>query len=121
MMQYTGACKFCGQIKMISAGDGLEENEIIHLASLQCACDEARAYQKVDQKKTYAEANIKQLFSEDEKAFTDIMLSAVGFLANMTIKKMSLTNEYGVRATLTAKENSIKVERVATDKNVLED
>ena len=121
MKEQTGVCRFCGQIQMVKAGDGLTEEELDRLATLQCGCDEAIAIQKVEQKKTYAESNIKQLFAEDGKAFVDVMIAAAGSLANKSIKKMTLVNEQGIRATLTAKENTIKIERVITDKSVLED
>lgn len=122
MAQYTGCCIYCGQITAgITAGEGLTEDEVNKLATLQCNCDEAQALQKVEQKKTYAEANIKQLFENDGAGLKHILLEACSCLAAQNIKKISITTSEGVRATLTAKENSIKCERTVTDKKSLED
>lgn len=121
MKQYQACCSYCGQMQIISAGEGMKGEELNKLATMQCTCEEALAFQKVEQKKTYAEANIKQLFAEDGKAFTDVMIAAAGSLASKSIKKMTLVNQQGIRATLTAKENTIKIERTFTDKSILED
>lgn len=121
MAQYTGCCIYCGQTQLVVAGEDLTEDEINKLATLQCNCDEAQALQKIEQKKTYADANIKRLFENDGAGLKQIMLSATGCLAAQNIKKISITTAEGVRATLTAKENSIKCERTVTDKKSLED
>ena len=121
MAHYTGCCIYCGQLANVVAGEGLTEDEVNKLATLQCNCDEAQALQKVEQKKTYAEANIKQLFENDGAGLKHVLLEACGCLAAQNIKKISITTADGVKATLTAKENSIKCERTVTDKKSLED
>ena len=121
MAQYTGCCIYCGQTKLITAGEGLTDDEVNKLAILECNCDEAQAVQKVEQKKTYAEANIKRLFAEDGESFTEMLLSMVDGLAKQNIKKISAVSAMGIRAQLTAKENSIKVERTEVKKSALED
>lgn len=121
MAEFMGACVYCGQAQLVIAGEGLNEDEINKLATLQCNCDEAQYLQKVEQKKTYAEANVKRLFENDGAAALEVMLHAVSPLACQKIKKLSLVTGEGIRATLTAKENSIKVERVEIEKSALED
>ncbi len=122
MAQYMGSCKYCGQKTAgIIAGDNATEEEINKLATLQCNCNEAQAFQKVEQKKTCAEANIKQLFKDDGTKLKHALLEACDGLASQNIKKVTITTAEGVRATLTSKENSIKCERTVTDKKSLED
>lgn len=121
MAQYTGCCVYCEQTQLVVAGEDLTEDEINKLATLQCNCDEAQALQKVEQKKTYAEANIKRLFEGDCAGLRHVLLESTGCLAAQNIKKITVTTADGVRATLTAKENSIKCERTVTDKKSLED
>lgn len=121
MAQFTGACVYCGQTQLVVGGETMTEEEINKQASLQCNCDEAQFLQKVEQKKTYAAANIKRLFENDGQAALQVMLNAVEPLACQKIKKLSLVTGEGIRATLTAKENSIKVERVEIEKSALED
>lgn len=121
MKDYTGACIYCGQIANVRGGEGLTDDETDKLATLQCNCDEAEAYQRQEQKKTYAEANIKRLFEDDSEVLTKVLLDTVQPLACHKINKVTITTENGVRATLTAKEQSIKVERTETKKSSLED
>lgn len=120
-MEYTGTCIYCKQTRIVRAGDGLTQEEADKLATLECSCDEAQTLQKIEQKKTYAEANVSKLFAGDGAAAVEVMLHAVAPLACQKIKKLTLTTADGVKATLTAKENSIKVERVVTDRSALED
>lgn len=121
MAQHMGACIYCGQTQMVTGGEDLTPEEIDKLATLQCNCDAAQALQKLEQKKTYAEANVRTLFENDGSAAVDLLLRAVTPLASKNIKKLSLVTTDGVKATLTAKENSIKVERTVTDHSALED
>jgi len=121
MAQFTGACIYCGQTQLVVGGEELTEDEINKLATLQCNCDEAQALQKMEQKKTYAEANIKRLFTDDGQLLVETLLKVVQPLACQRIKKLSVTTSEGIRATLTAKENSIKVERTEVKKSALED
>lgn len=121
MATYTGDCIFCGQSKMVIGGESLTEDKINELATLQCDCDEAQYLQKIERKKTYAEANVRRLFQEDCPGLAKMIMETVDGLAHQRIKKVNITNAEGVKATLTAKENSIKVERTEVLKKSLED
>jgi predicted nucleic acid-binding Zn-ribbon protein len=74
MAQYTGCCVYCGQTQLVVAGEDLTEDEINKLATLQCNCDEAQALQKVEQKKTYAEAKKekKKVEEQNEKLLREL-------------------------------------------------
>lgn len=50
-----------------------------------------------------------------------MIMETVDGLAHQRIKKVNITNAEGIKATLTAKENSIKVERTEVLKKSLED
>lgn len=120
-MDHIGYCRFCGQQKMIKAGADISDEMKVHLATMECGCDEARAYQLIENKKTYAEGNIKALCEPDGETVEDILLNMVDALARMHLNKASITTSEGIRITLTAKERSIKVERVETIKTTRED
>lgn len=119
-MQYTGHCIYCGQNKILAAGEGLSEEEINRLATMECNCIDAQVVQRIDQRKNYAEANIKKLFDSDI-SIKDLALNSIELLASQRIKKISITSAEGVKATLTARENSIKCERFIINKQTLED
>lgn len=121
MQEYTGTCLYCGQVQFIKAGDGLTEQEVNKLAIMQCNCDEAQALQKCEQKKTYADANIKRLFEGESQCIQELLIGHTEALSRQIIKKVTVTTSEGIRGTLTAKENSIKVERTEVKKSSLED
>lgn len=58
---------------------------------------------------------------EDCPGLAKILIETVDGLAHQKVKKVNITNADGVKATLTAKENSIKVERTEVLKRSLED
>ena len=121
MEQVTGCCVYCGQTKIVVGGDDMTEEQIDKQATLQCDCDEAQWLQRAARKKTYADANIKRLFADDGQMILNMLLELTEPLALQRIKKFTATTEEGIRATLTAKENSIKVERTEVKKSSLED
>ena len=121
MAQHTGCCIYCGQTQLVVGGETMTEDDINKQATLQCNCDEAQFLQKIEQKKTYAEANVKRLFADDGQALTAMLLETVPLLACQKVRKFTATTAEGIKATLTAKENSIKVERTEVKKSALED
>lgn len=120
-MNSIGCCKFCGQIGSVVTGEDLTEDMIGHLVTMQCRCDEAREYQKIEQKKTYAEGNINKILEEDGDTIRQICLGMVDALARQTITKVSVTTLKGIRVMMTGKANSIKIERIETIKESMED
>ncbi len=98
----------------------MSEEAINEAATLQCDCDAAQLYQQVKQKETYAEANIKKLFENDGEQMQETLLQIVPALAWRRLTKVTITSQEGIKATLTAKERSIRVERTETNKSTLE-
>lgn len=119
-MEYTAACRFCGQFRTVIGGDDLNEDELTELAVMECDCDEAQAYQKIIKKRDYAQDNIKILFKGDGEALTKALTYLTEPLATQAITKVNVTTIRGIRATMTAKEDTIKIDRVVTDKQSLE-
>lgn len=120
MAEYTGACIYCGQLHFIKGGEGMTEEQINKAATLECDCEAAGVYKKAYEKRTYAEANVKTLFAEDGEAVQQALFDVIPALAWRTLSKVSITTQEGIKATLTAKEASIKVERTETTKRTLE-
>lgn len=46
-----GACRFCGQNKMIEVPNGYTQEEIDEEVTCECKCDEAKAYQEKKERK----------------------------------------------------------------------
>lgn len=121
MMEYTGACRFCGQLKMVKGGDGLTQEEVDRLAALECACDDAQYFQMIERKKAYAEANIRKVLETDGENVRAACMGMVQQLAEQKIRKISLQTDNGINITMTAKEKSIRIERKETKKTAMED
>lgn len=121
MAEYTGACKYCGQVQFIKGGATMTDEQITEAATLQCTCDAAQEHQKATRKANYAEANIKELFGEDGETIINALIPLAKPIAWGRIVKVSMTTEQGIKATLTAKASAIRVERTETNKKALED
>lgn len=120
-MEYTGKCIYCGQNQIVVAGDGLNEEEVNKLATYQCNCIEAKVIQKVEEKKNTAEMNIKKLYENDSLELRRLLIYSLPMLAKRTVRKITIQTEDGTKAVLTGKENSIKCDRIVTEKSSLED
>ena len=51
-----GACRFCGQNKMIEVPSGYTQDEIDEEVTLECKCDEAKAYKEKKEREERLEA-----------------------------------------------------------------
>ena len=117
-------CPFCGQSQLITIGGKPEDftvEELRDLAAGQCDCFEAKAYQKKEDDKIVANSAINRLFKNESLAFRDFLHEGVDVIANCSVTKITAVDDTGVKAILTRKEKFIRVERVVTEKQVVED
>ena len=122
MVEKTGVCRFCGQNKLVEVPDYLTEEEINEEASRECYCQGAKDYRKakeleamIEQQKMSARGTTLQLFHEDYPDIEKLLNSAIDPLAAHKFKKVSVTTDDGMSASIKWKDG-IEVERV--DKNV---
>ena len=120
-MQAIGYCRFCGQGIGVVIGETATTDKINLAATMECGCDEARAFQATERKKTYAEANIRALLEEEPESIRQYCIGLIKPFAEETITKVKLTTRDGIVITMTAKEKSIKIERDEHIKAVKED
>lgn len=118
MAEYTGACVYCGQLKIVRGGDGMDEGQINEAATMECNCEAAQMHQRAHYKKVSATANIKKLFESDGETLQEALINVVPALAWRNLAKVSIVSQDGIKATLTAKEDKIKVERTETIKSI---
>lgn len=57
------ACKYCGQTAMVEAET---EAEALHLATMQCDCDEAQRYKDMHRKAEEAIVEMRNLYSAEQ-------------------------------------------------------
>ena len=58
----VSACRFCGQTAMV---DATTEAEALHLATMQCDCDEAIRYKEMYRKAEEAVAKMEALYDDE--------------------------------------------------------
>lgn len=66
-VEKNGACRFCGQIKLVEALEEFNEDELNELATEQCNCYEAQNYISRLYRKEKADFRIEELFGLGNK------------------------------------------------------
>lgn len=66
-VEKNGACRFCGQIKLVEALEEFNEDELNELATEQCNCYEAQNYISRLYRKEKADFRIEELFGSGNK------------------------------------------------------
>lgn len=108
-------------MKLVRGGANLTDEQVNKLATLECDCAEAEYFQKIEQKVTYAEANIRKMLSEDGDMAIKSCCGLVRTLAEQKLRKATLLFDTGIQVQLEGKEKTIKITRKETIKSVLED
>ncbi len=122
MVEKTGVCRFCGQNKIVEVPDYATEEEINEEASRECYCQGAKDYKKskeleamIEQQKISAKGDTYRYFNSDYPAIEKIFNAAIDPLVNHDFKKVTITTDDGVTASIKWKDG-IEVER--TDKSI---
>jgi len=122
MKNVTGVCKYCGQFKAIEVPDDYTQEMIDEEVAKNCTCPEATAKAKIEESVTYAEAMIKNMFSdenEDRPDVKDQLLSMARPLAERKIDKVKIDKDnYGF--SLYRSSGSIKLDCVHKVKESME-
>lgn len=116
----NGACKFCGQIKMItlSEDEWLEriqkenkkaETIADEIATEECNCKEGSDFRADHYVIEQCRQNIEEMFRENFEEVADILQEAVTMVYYQTVKKVTvITPEHGV-ATMTRSGGNMKI------------
>ena len=88
--EHTGFCRFCNQLVVFEAPDGLSDMDYNELATANCDCAEAKAEKKKREKLEAAGAWAREAFSQS-KGSLQLVLCAIrstyeGEAENVTIK-----------------------------------
>ena len=116
----NGACRFCGQIKMITLTEDewLErirkenmkaESIADEIATEECNCKEGADYRADHYVMVQCRENIEEMFREDYEEIADLLQEAVPMIYYQQIKKISITTpEHGV-ALMTRNGGNMKI------------
>lgn len=115
-----GACVCCGQIYFVAPlNPDVSQETLDHMATMQCNCNGAKDYQKLQESITRAKNNIKIICSSD--SIIELLTKAVDMVAEQSIASISVNDGYNVRYRLSMTgAGKIKVEKSRTEKETLE-
>ena len=131
LLERTGACKFCGQIKIMHIADEWSQEHLDEEATLTCSCGAAQAYAFRKEAIQTAQAAINQLFSDGHRlkwlykieldpSLKPLMLQAVDAMEAGIISSAAFqTGAVVIRLTMRA-DGKIKVKWDYKDKGELE-
>lgn len=66
-MENLAICKFCGQIIVKELPEGITREEAMEEGTLACGCEQARAYQRMNERADIAKAELKEMLLEDDE------------------------------------------------------
>jgi len=119
MKNKRGACRFCGQQKIIEVPETLEQEEIDEEVTLECRCAEARGYQekrereeKTQAQMVSAKGTVYELFHEEFPEIEDVLNECIPLLVNLKARKILVNTGKKVTASVSISKGTIKVERV---------
>lgn len=99
----TGTCRFCGQQLIVHGSEEMTAPQLEEAATMQCDCDDAKAYQETAQRRDKAKQRVKELFGEGAQNYRqpDVMLEtmfkAVDMICDKQAKQFVFTIRTGLR------------------------
>jgi len=99
----TGTCRFCGQQLIVHGSEEMTAPQLEEATTMQCDCDEAKAYQETAQRRDKAKQRVKELFGEGAQNYRqpDVMLEsmykAVDMICDKQAKQFVFTIRTGLR------------------------
>ena len=115
MEEYTGTCKFCGQMGTANGKAGLSEAEVNELITCHCGCEKAKA--RIAE--TFGPAAGEKALDE---SIVENLVSFVDIIAQKKMQSVTVDMGRGLKARVSRMaKGSIKVERTETVKASFEE
>lgn len=98
----TGTCRFCGQQLIVHGSEDMTAPQLEEAATMQCDCDDAKAYQETAQRRDKAKQRVKELFGEGAQNYRqpDVMLEAMFKAVDMICDKQAKQFVFTIRTGL---------------------
>ena len=93
LFTYTGACRFCGQMKTIQSSHVWPEHVIDEHITRECECEEARKYNRRMEAKENAEKAVEKLFGDTSRLQTRYGIQLDEGLKEFMLEVVSLISE----------------------------
>lgn len=119
-MTKHGACRFCGQTRIISMPEeewlertqktNKDEVEIADdLATEKCDCMQGSEYRADHYVMEQCRQNIEEMFRKDHEEIADLLQKAVQMVYSQSVKKISITSPVNGIATMTRSGGNMKL------------
>jgi len=98
----TGTCRFCGQQLIVHGSEEMTAPQLEEATTMQCDCDEAKAYQETAQRRDKAKQRVKELFGEGAQNYRqpDVMLESMYKAVDMICDKQAKQFVFTIRTGL---------------------
>lgn len=121
LVDRTGTCEFCRQIRIVKAYPDDPQSELDELAAEQCDCEMAEARQKAETSAYVVACKIDDHYGGLQKETKEAIKGCLLPVAAGQLKKVALTCEGGVSYSIFRKEGKLKFMRTVTDQEELGD
>lgn len=112
-----GYCKYCGQSFMT---EQTSEETANYQATMNCKCDKALEFKRVEEMKELAESNIDALFQDQTKPVREMLIIAATMIAERRMNSVTVKVSGKISATVAKGKEGIVVKRKYTEENTLE-
>lgn len=100
----TGACRFCGQMRIIADGGRMSPDLLNEAATNLCECSGAKDFRLKERKRKDASKHIQRIF-EKEPEIADYLVAAVPFFIAGTMTSMSIKLYTGIKGEIKLKND----------------
>lgn len=113
LTEQTGACRFCGQMKMFHLNMPWSDEKLNEAATRECDCDAAKAYVRRMEAKEKAEKAIERLFGEASRLWIKYRVKLDETLKEYLLEGVALISD-GVAYSFTIDEGRVKIRLAMT-------
>lgn len=119
--EQQGACRFCGQIRMLHTLGAMSDEMCIEAATQLCDCMEADSYTRHLRKKEKAYDRIRTVYGDLPEDIQNVMCAAVDLMVEDRMERVTfnITGKLKAQISVTSKGN-IKIDRTETRKSSTE-
>lgn len=86
----TGACKYCGSIRIVNAAADMTQTELDTIATEECDCEMAKNERNKEEQKEIATANIKLLIGEKHPKATEGLTQMIPFIQDFAFTEVTV-------------------------------
>lgn len=100
----TGACRFCGQMRIVPDGGKMGQGLLDEYATNLCECDGARGFRAKEKKRKNAAKHIERIFGK-EPEIADYLIGALPFIIDGSMTSMSVKLFTGIKGDIRMKSD----------------